>query len=289
MAASRCRPSILGVSRVSNKTAGPETRGDEPLVRELPRILHLGDPLSGVPGARWSFHGHMGGVSIWFPGPPLGPWKFSMEPAMTKVSFVASVHVAVGAERCLGTFSWVAALSWPVRASFGSGELRSLGRSWALRRRGGEKSGQVPFQARNASPSAVAFSCSLAGAGRAGAFRFCLPLRQNRNERGASWPFGCSAFRFSGQDGKFPSDSDPPSRVGKAGMTRCGVPFPVGSSIYAGAGFDLGSYLRAESPTFFLKKGLLALSKSAPRSDPRRRHPLSGARNGPRPFPAGGR
>jgi len=115
--------------------------GDEPLARELSRILHRGCPLTGVSDACWSVHGHMGGVSILFPGPPLGPWKLSMEPAMAKVSFVASVHVTVGAVRRMGTFSWVAAFSWPVRASFGSGELRSLGRSWALHRGGGEESG----------------------------------------------------------------------------------------------------------------------------------------------------
>jgi hypothetical protein len=65
--------------------------GDEPLARELSRILHRGCPLTGVPDARWSVQSHMGGPTVYL-GRRSGLGIGSVEPAMTNGAFLASVH-----------------------------------------------------------------------------------------------------------------------------------------------------------------------------------------------------
>jgi hypothetical protein len=157
--------------------------GDEPLARELSRILHRGCPLAGVPRARWSFR------PTWVGG------RFVFGAAARALEIVGGAsndecvlsclgpRQAVGAVRHFGTFSWMVALSWPVRASFGSEELSVASvRSWAFPP---PKRGEVRMSAcpgAKSIPLCFRSSGSLAGVSQAVAFRFFFPLRLNRSE-----------------------------------------------------------------------------------------------------------
>jgi hypothetical protein len=172
------------------------TRGDEPLARELSRILHHGCPLTGVPCVRWSFQSHMGGP-IGYRGRRSGPGIGSVEPAMTNVFLLPRSTASRGggeafwnhspgrllspglsgllsAPKSLGCFGQVVGSSAPKRRG--------------VRMRSGPGAKSISLGSR--------FSDSLTGAVKAVAFRFFFPLRQDRSEGWSLFGLAAAGLRI---------------------------------------------------------------------------------------------